>query len=49
MIYLLLNKGDWNLLDLTAGFYDITSLGKVGISSTYPKFEQICDIFGYLQ
>jgi hypothetical protein len=33
MIYLLLNKGDWNLLDLTAGFYDITSLGKVGISS----------------
>jgi hypothetical protein len=29
---------------LTAGFYDITNLAKVGIPSTYPHFEKICDI-----
>ena len=35
---------DQDYLDLAAGFYDITSLGKVGRPSTYPKFEKSCDI-----
>ena len=41
------NNPIWNFLDLAGGFYGITSLGKVGATSTYLKFGTICDILWY--